>query len=295
MIAIRTVLCPVDFSPATERQLKLAADLCRAFNARLVLHHNRDAMAIGAAVGWMYAADHPALSEESAQDRLRILADAQTGIDVEVHVTRGPKSASVLAVSELVGADVVVLSAHNMPAEEHASVTELVLGSGERSILTLHDNDADRHALAVQPSGETRQVTLVPTDLTAESRAAVEFAFDLSRTLPLETHLLHLIGHRFRARNEEQAVTMAERQLKALIPAECADTTSVHVSIGDPVEGIVHWATDLSAACVVMGEHTRAPLRRWFSKDTSRAVLYKAPCPVWYVPAPGRGVTEATS
>jgi hypothetical protein len=31
-------------------------------------------------------------------------------------------------------------------------------------------------------------------------------------------------------------------------------------------------------------EHHRESLRRWFSKDVSRAVLYKAPCPVWYVP-----------
>ena len=284
MIAMRTILCPVDFSQATERQLTLAADLCRAFNARLILHHNLNAMAIGAAVGWMYAADHRTLSEDSARERLANLADAQTGVDVEIHVTRGPKSASVLAVSELVSADVVVLSAHNMPAEEHASVTELVLGSGERSVLTLHDNGADQHALTVEPSADRRQVTLVPTDLTVESRAAVNFAFELCRTLPLETHLLHLVAHRLRAKNEEQAVTDAERHLKALIPPECTDRTSVHVSIGDPVEGILHWANDLSAACVVMGEHTRDPLRRWFSKDTSRAVLYKAPCPVWYVP-----------
>jgi hypothetical protein len=37
MIAIRTILCPVDFSPATPRQVDLAANLCLAFNARLVL------------------------------------------------------------------------------------------------------------------------------------------------------------------------------------------------------------------------------------------------------------------
>src|SRR5262245_8259696 len=177
MIAIRTVLCPVDFSQATARQLALATDLCRAFNARLVLHHNLNAMAIGAAVGWMYAADHPCLSEENAQQRLAGLAEAQTGVDVEISVTRGPKSASVLAVSEAVAADVVVLSAHNTPGEEHASVTELVLDSGERSVLTVHDNGADRHALTIQPSTDARQVTLVPTDLSTESRAAMDFAF----------------------------------------------------------------------------------------------------------------------
>jgi nucleotide-binding universal stress UspA family protein len=284
MIAIRTILCPVDFSQATAPQLALASDLCRAFNARLILHHNLTAMAIGAAVGWMYAADHPSLSEESAEQRLAGLAEAQTDVDVEIKVTRGPASASVLAVSEVVAADVVVLSAHNIPAEEHASVTELVLGSGERSVLTVHDHGADRHALSIQPSAGTRQVTLAPTDLTAESRAAVDFAFELSRKLPLEIHLLHLIGQRLRMGNRSQAVAEAERHLRALIPSDCTEWAAVHVSVGDPVEGILHWANDLSAACVVMGEHTRVPLRRWFSKDTSRAVLYKTPCPVWYVP-----------
>ena len=274
----------MDFSPASARQLGLASDLCRAFNARLVLHHNLTTMAVGAAVGWMYAADHPALSEESAQERLVSLADSQTGVDVEITVTRGPASASVRAVSEAVGADVVVLSAHNMPAEEHASVTELVLGSGERSVLTLHDNGGDRHALDLNASGDTRQVTLVATDLTPPSLAAVAFAFELSRALPLEIHLLHFIGHRFGFTKHEDNVSNAERYLKALVPQECMAWTSAHVSTGDPGEGILRWARDLSAACVIMGEHTREPLRRWFSKDTSRAVLYKAPCPVWYVP-----------
>jgi len=284
MIAIRTVLCPVDFSQATTRQLDLASNLCRAFNARLILHHNLNAMSSGAAVGWMWAADHPTLSEETAQQRLAALAESQRGVEVHVGVTRGSASASVLAVSEAVAADVVVLSAHDMRAEEHASVTELVLGSSERSVLTLHDNGADRHALTIQPSADARQVTLVPTALTAQSRAAVDFAFELSRTLPLEIHLLHLIARRPRTSDQAQTVADAERHLKALVPTDCTRWAFVHVGIGDPVEGILQWASDLSAACVVMGEHTRQPLRRWFSKDTSRAVLHKAPCPVWYVP-----------
>ncbi len=274
----------MDFSQATTRQLDLASNLCRAFNARLILHHNLNAMSSGAAVGWMWAADHPTLSEETAQQRLAALAESQMGVDVHVGVTRGSASASVLAVSEAVAADVVVLSAHDTRAEEHASVTELVLGSSERSVLTLHDNGADRHALTMQPSDGARQITLVPTALTAQSRSAVDFAFELSRALPLEIHLLHLIARRPRTGDHEQTVADAEGHLKALVPTDCTRWAFVHVGIGDPVEGILHWASDLSAACVVMGEHTRQPLRRWFSKDTSRAVLHKAPCPVWYVP-----------
>ncbi len=282
MIAIRTILCPVDFSQATARQVDLATDLCRAFSARLVLHHNLIAMPVGAAVGWMWDAEHPRLSEESARERLAALASTRVGVDVEISLTRGPASVSVLAVSEAVNADVVVLSAHHTQSREHESLTELVLKSGERSVLTLHDNGADRHMLNVRPADRGRQVALVPTALTAESRAAVDFAFELSRALPIEIHLLHLTGQRRRSSGERQAD--ATRQLEALIPADCAGWASVHVSDGDAVEGILHWADALAASCVVMGEHAREALRGWFSKDISRAVLYKAPCPVWYVP-----------
>jgi len=48
MIAIRTVVCPVDFSPATSRQVDLASDVCRAFGARLILHHNVSDLSVGA-------------------------------------------------------------------------------------------------------------------------------------------------------------------------------------------------------------------------------------------------------
>ena len=279
MIAIRTVLSPVDFSPATARQVDVAAGLCQKFKARLVLHHNLSAVAVGAGVGWMYAADHPPMSEETVQQHLDQLAESRTEIETETTITQGPSSVAVLAVSEAVSADLIVLSTHNMPPEDHASVTELVLGSGDRSVLALHDSTVDEHSLRFDPSSDRRQVTLVPTDLTRDSRAAVDFAFELSRTLPLEIHLLHLVGHR-------HSVIDAEHELRALVPADCATYTSVHARPGDAVEGILQSARDLSAVCVIMGEHTREPLRRWFSRDTSRAVLHKVPCPVWYVPRP---------
>ena len=58
----------------------------------------------------------------------------------------------------------------------------------------------------------------------------------------------------------------------------------MHVEDGDPAQGIIRAAETTSADYIVMGEHTRAPIRRWVSKDTSRAVLRDSPCPVWYVP-----------
>jgi hypothetical protein len=73
MLAVRTVLCPVDFSAGTSHQIDLAIDVCRAFGASLILHHNITDVSVGAAVGWMWHADHPVVVSSSADEGMRAL------------------------------------------------------------------------------------------------------------------------------------------------------------------------------------------------------------------------------
>jgi nucleotide-binding universal stress UspA family protein len=286
MVAIHTVLCPVDFSDATARQVMLAAALSRHYGSRLVLHHNLTSLAAGAGVGWMWSADHPVLSEAAVGRRLEEVALTYApGMEVELRITEGPASSAVLAISDAVNADLVVLTTHRVRTEDHTSVTARVLERSRRSVLALHDEPTEVQKLRFDLDSGHPQVTLVPTHLTPESRVAVEFAFELARTLPLELHLLHLKPHGAGARRREGADADAERALRTLIPDDLIRCTHVHVREGEPDSGIVHFAAEIGAACIVMGEHTRAPLRRWFSHDTSQGVLHEAPCPVWYVPA----------
>ena len=37
---VETVLCPIDFSSLSDRELQVAVEICQTFGARLVLHHN---------------------------------------------------------------------------------------------------------------------------------------------------------------------------------------------------------------------------------------------------------------
>ena len=110
MLSIRTVLCPVDFSASTARQVDLAVDLCRAFGARLILQHNKVELAIGVGVGWMWEPSHtgPALTPEQKLEEL--LAGVPAGTDAEMRLTRGPIVDTVVTVSRAVDADLVVLS-----------------------------------------------------------------------------------------------------------------------------------------------------------------------------------------
>lgn len=286
MASIRTVLCPVDLSPATPRQIDLAADLCRTFAARLILHHNLSATGAGAAVGWMWAADHPVSSEHDVEQAMRtLLARASRGVDVEARITRGPASQAVLALAEAVDADLVVLSTHGATTEDHTSVTEQVLEGARRAVLALHDAFADSRLPAFDDPSGARQVVVVPTDLTPESHAAVELAWDLAHRLPIDPHLVHFLPHGARdADLHSSAREDARRRMRLLVPDDLSAQTTLHLEDGDAAEGIARVAAGLAAACIVMGEHTRAPLRRWLSRNTSRAVLHTAPCPVWYVP-----------
>ena len=289
MIALKTVLCPIDFSPATSRQIDLAADLCHAFGAKLVVHHNRHSLGSGANVGWMWNADHRVDKQASLEQKVQdCLACVPKGVATESLLTEGPRSWSVLAAAQAVNADLVVLTAHGRRAEDHASVTELLLEEGKRAVLVLHEPAVEPRTPHFAGTVE-RQIVIAPTDLTPRSRAALAVAFDLARTLPIELHLLHLLPKgRSHRRHKSEAEALA--QLRALVPKELEGRVEVHVEHGDPSHGIARFAEQIAAACIVMGEHTRTPLRRWFSRGVSRAVLHDAHCPVWYVPGSGVAV-----
>ena len=287
MIALETVLCPVDFSPATPRQVDLAAELCRTFGARLVLHHNRNSLGAVASVGWMWNADHQADSQTVVEAKLRdCLSRVPEGVRAEPLTTEGPPSRAVLAAGELVKADLVVLTAHGTLADDHASITQRVLEDGGRAVLVLHEPRVEPGTPRFASESVEPQIVVAPTDLEPASRAVLELAFDLTRQLPIELHLLHVLSNArvwrsHHAGSDEDVLG----KLRALVPEELAARVKVDVEHGDVGRGIAAAGERLSAVCIVMGEHTRTAGRGWFGRDAQSVVLHQAHCPVWYVPS----------
>jgi len=286
MVAIRSVLCPIDLSATSERQVDLAGEVCRLFGARLALHHNLSTLPVGAAVGWMWAGGHTqAPSEEEVEQRVgALLARLPEEIEREARITHGLPSQTVMAVGDLVAADLVVMATHGESNEEHTSVTELLLEHSQRSLLVLHERDVESGAPGFLSASPAPHVVLVPTDLAAGSRAAEELAFDLVGRVPSELHLLHVPE---KGRRGEPAADELEREMRARVPEALAERVSFDVAVGEPAAAIARAAEQLGAGCIVMGEHSKSLLRRWFSRDVSRELLHRAPCPVWYVPAVG--------
>jgi nucleotide-binding universal stress UspA family protein len=285
MIALRTVLCPVDFSSATPRQVDVAADLCRATGARLVLHHNRHWLGVGGSVGWMRAASQPGESQDALEAKLQAcLSRLPADVTVEPVMTEGPVARTVLTVVEAIDPDLVVLTAHGQRADDHSSITQRLLEEGRRAVLVLHEPHLEPRTPSFAAKTDESQIVLTPIDLGPRAQPALDVAFNLARTLPIELHLLHVIEKR-RADADD-----ALRQLRALVPDDLAERVRPLVEHGDPATVIPQAADRLSAACIVMGEQAPKWLGRWFRTDTPRTVLDHARCPVWYVPAEPRAV-----
>lgn len=119
--ACRTILVPLDGTPAHEPAVGVASTLSRAWNAALhlaiVVPTVRTLSGHEAATGVFMPLTKRAildLAESGAEDYVRRLATSLTeeGLRATCHVGRGEPLASIVEVAERVGADVVVMATH---------------------------------------------------------------------------------------------------------------------------------------------------------------------------------------
>ena len=91
---VKTVLCPVDFSPISLRNLRMAVEVSKRVGARLVIHHNLDVRPPGfLSVAWMWSEDHESDAEQKADEvpaqLEQLFAQIPEGVELSV-VDHGP-------------------------------------------------------------------------------------------------------------------------------------------------------------------------------------------------------------
>lgn len=287
---IRTVLCPLDFSDLSYRELHLATSLSRAFGAQLVLHHNITEAGPGAAMSWMWQQEHQRLGREAAaEQRLReIMAEIPAGLEPRAVITHGITAPSILEVQQQVGADLLLLGTHGDTSEDHSSVTESVVAGSHCPVLVLHESGIREPAAALPPESGEPWTVLVTTDLSADSLAGVRYAIALTSLWPLRLHLLHVIESGPERAADSLHTRLEETlylRLRALLPIELVGEARCHVRFGDPSAEIALATETLAADAIIMGAHAPGLLKRFLTRDTSRQVLRRTLCPVWVVPA----------
>ncbi|MCP3956560.1 MAG: universal stress protein [bacterium] len=299
---IKTVLCPIDFSTLSDFELKLAVEVCRAYGARLVLHHNLAAAAAGLHKAWEWEQAHedePGIfTEPEAREHMKDVLDRiSADVVVEARISRGPMGLVLLHLIHEIKADLVILGSHGWSSDEHSSLSERIIESAPCPVLTIQEGKGDRHAFHLRATnGDAASKVLVPTDFSESAGKAVAYALELARRSPLQVHLLHVqSGRRPSAAPVNHVVDPAgasegtaeetRRKLLELVPADLAERVECHVEVGKPADEIMAEAKKLDAELIVMGEHARGFFRRFFTHDTSRDLLHGAGCPVWFVPA----------
>ena len=280
----KIVLCAIDLTDLAGREVALASEVCEAFAARLVLHHNVSSVALGLTRAWEWKEVHRD-SRESQGEIERHLQSLMRGLPktfpVEASITTGSLVPILLDLATRLPADLIVLGSHGWSTEEHTSVAERILDRASCPVLTIHDLSGAPASprLRARPGHPPPEV-VVPIDLTDASARVLDYAFDLARALGLYLHLLHVE----RALASAHAHDATRQRLAGMVPADLTGRVECHLEIGDPVERIMAFLCERLPAYAVMGEHTRDFLRRFFTRDTARQVLHRAPCPVWFVP-----------
>ena len=111
----KIVLCAIDLTDLAGREVALASEVCEAFAARLVLHHNVSSVALGLTRAWEWKEVHRD-SRESQGEIERHLQSLMRGLPktfpVEASITTGSLVPILLDLATRLPADLIVLGSH---------------------------------------------------------------------------------------------------------------------------------------------------------------------------------------
>jgi universal stress protein A len=303
MSEIKTILCPVDFSPLSEVELNLAAQLCERFGARMILQHNIDDVPpVYLANAWMYSETHMYPEEEKeaqASLTLRAMLDKLSKtIKCEGKITFGRLEDSILQLAGQLPADLIVMGTHGASSAKHVSHTDRVLAESPCPVLTTGETGAA--AVFPDPNNSSSlQTVVLPMDFSEHSLHALEYSLGLMDVLPFTLHVLHVEGplafgdlralaHSLHFEEERRHRTTASLdRLKPLVPTKYLSHVKFEVRIGPVVDEIVAYARSAGAALIVMGAHPKNVFDKLIFGINSQGVLHRSPCPVWLVPEQG--------
>ncbi len=214
--------------------------------------------------------------EFTARERLQgVVARIPGTVQAEARVSRGPVGETILDLVAELSADLVTLGSHGWSSEQHVSISEQIVARAPCPVLAFQEGRGE-HSFRLRDA-EKMPKAVVPSDFSKAAATAVDYAFELARTTPLELHLLSVCA-------SDQEVDVTRQRLAQRVPDDLAGRVRCHARLGAVGEGIKTLADDLDAEIIVMGEHAPGFLRRYLTHDTSREMLHRALCPVWYVP-----------
>jgi nucleotide-binding universal stress UspA family protein len=203
-MAFRRILLPVDGSVSAEAALPHAARLARAFSAKLILFRVLNGSSNShppASVDWR-------MRKAEATRYLKDLAgaDALSGISVSVNLTEGRPADAIVAASQDLNIDLIVMSAYGAGESSEfplGGTTHKVLAATQISVAVVRQ-DRD-------PEQVIYRRILVPLDGSQQAELALQVACAMAAEQESEILLLHVATSP--AMPRRQPLTADEREL----------------------------------------------------------------------------------
>lgn len=288
-IDLTRILCPVAFSPSSQRVVERAATLATLYDSELRLLHVRQPVDLEG--GWLTKSSDESCGSERLLTKLSTLARTLPDrVRVSTAVTDGEPTIEILRHARLIGADLLALGMHG----RNGSLSPLVGAMATDApcpILAVQAFD-DKHDTLVRRAMTT---ILCCVDFRPSSLAAVEYACALARKCRGQVKVVHVLPERWDGpQRDDQMIDGArdfvEDQFRHLLHIALGEAlgsaghASEVVLSGSPCVEIVRLANKVRPDLIVMGIDRDRGSKPTFG-TTNICVMQFAPCPVLFVPA----------
>jgi nucleotide-binding universal stress UspA family protein len=285
MIRIETVVCPVDFFPASEAALLYATSLARQYDAGLHIVHVippvTSLFTSSKETGETVKAEH-----EEARSRLATMVKAaeKSGVSTGSEVRFGEIDHEIVNAIEEQQADLVVAGTHGRRGFQRwlmGSVCERLLRRVSIPILTVPN-------VKTQKEIEHIKHVLVATDLSDNSEIGV-WALSIAENYDSEITVLHVtdfvmggVSNLYR----DSLLQGIDLEMRKLLPSDASQKCKVatRVEFGIPFRVILTIAEQEKSDLIVLGTHGKGALERTLLGSTAEKVLRGAPFPVLAIP-----------
>ena len=298
MIAIRRILCPVDFSDHSRHALDHALAIAHWYDSTVTLMHVSPLMPVAAYAPLSGMAPYVGLTPDARQALVgsmkRFAAEAAAGGRIDYEIAEGDAAPVILATATEFAADLIVLGTHGRSGFVRwvlGSVTEKVLRQADCPVLTVPKAAGDsvpivfrRIVCAIDFSECSTHALDYATSLAQESNAhlTVVHVVELPPDIPREVHETVLAG----PRRFSEYIALAEEEGRARLRDALPDQVRASVRVdtvlgaGKPYREILRVAAEHRADLLVVGVHGRGALDRMFFGSTTQHLVRQAACPV---------------
>lgn len=294
-LELRSILVPVDFSPASRGGLEFAGALARRLQARLDLVHVVEPPSLPE-WGYAHIPRREARLRRATEERLPGFP-LECGVDPQlVHSTlirSGAADYEIVQTAAQTGADLIVIASRGLG---HFAVS-LLGGTAERvvrratcPVLVVHPGG---QAAGTPPTAFSLSRLLVTIDFSQASKKALPYAVALAREFDAALLLLHVVPAHLPAELSQLGVVLEENRLLAeareglsrlrqaeLDPELRVDTLAVS---GAPAHAICRAAEAHAADLIVMATHGHTGLKHFLLGSVTENVVRHAGCPVLVV------------